>query len=117
MKHGKELDALVQERVMGAVWKASKRVPEQSPVLEIGVWLFPDGSSRSDLPAYSTEIAAAWEVLAALESNDWHWYINPYEVSLNHSDGRYVEISDEVDSTAGRICLAALKATGWKEVR
>lgn len=61
MNAGHELDALVAEKVMG--WK--KVQSEDDPAG--WCWLAPHGSTRASttksIPFYSTDIAAAWEVL------------------------------------------------------
>ena len=72
---GRELDALVAERVMGYVWKDESpsgrflNSPEGWPAGYV-----PQGSSEmtwtSHLPHYSTDIAAAWLVVERLMNVD-----------------------------------------------
>jgi hypothetical protein len=65
MKAGRELDALIAERVMG--WHNNRDNPNES-----GMWGImdyrADGSPvlAADFPEYSTDMAAAWEVVEKL---------------------------------------------------
>lgn len=112
MKPGRELDALVAEKVMGDYISDREGEP--------GSWRGPD---FTPLPQYSTDISAAWEVV---------------EKIINHSDYVCWELSSEWkgdgaksdypfyarfclgngDKTAGAdtaphaICIAALKVVG-----
>lgn len=68
MKAGRELDALVAEKVMGWVWIKeinSPRAPELLP---------PNGHSPvmadDPIPRFSTDIAAAWSVIEKLSGPD-----------------------------------------------
>ncbi len=130
---GRELDALIAEKVMG--WTLIKITPEQgrellnmesgySAAARVhlvtchleGVWGQPDGSITRDLPLYSTDIAAAWEVVGELLKK--HWYLR-----IECHQGRWFvwydnqnEADDLAEAEAAplAICLAALKATGNK---
>lgn len=61
---GRELDALVAEKVMG--WKRYGR-------RNSGTWTAPGGfnASAGSWPTYSTDIAAAWEVVEAMQKKAW----------------------------------------------
>jgi len=112
MKPGRELDALVAEKVMG--W-----APEYP-----GGWLHPprnhpnrkkylDHDGCSVLQPYSTDIAAAWEVVEKIEYNlelieDEEWIASFFGV---RAFGK---------SAPHAICLAALKTKSdefWKIVK
>lgn len=132
MEAGRELDALVAEKVMGLMrfqtsegrtnWRGEKWVQ----------WYHADGQqpscygmtgspSPSPLPKYSTDIAAAWELVEKLnllggerEMVRRHDYSKGYEVyeiierppqGMGHS-----EIIGRAKGAAHAICLAALKA-------
>lgn len=117
MVAGRELDALVAEKVMGSI----VRIPE-------------DGSGITltfDPPPYSTDISAAWEVLEKAHAMGYVWVveqasscpfptvhiINPDKTregksNLIHFIGEMEKISEEAKSPAHAICLAALKAVG-----
>lgn len=95
MKAGRELDILIAEKRMG--WTKE----------EIKVRL------ELDLPHYSTNIAAAWEIFAdesyaRLELVAGDWVCSFY---TGMPAGAAVGVSE---SAAHAICLAALKATEEK---
>ena len=103
LKAGRELDALVAEKVMGL------------PGAAVGGWYNPnllDGP-----PPYSTDIAAAWEVVEKLLELGWHvdiedgWCVIVY----GGRDGK-ADSEMEVGETAPEaICLAALEAVKASE--
>ena len=112
MEAGREMDALVAEKVMG--WK---RVPHAHPEIEAagGMWLTPRGPRMC--PAYSTDIAAAWGVV--------EWFTRrSYTVALHttHSDGwvcsiRGALLADTAQAPTAplAICRAALAAVGVRD--
>jgi hypothetical protein len=95
---GRELDALVAEKVMGK----AKPIP----------------------PQYSTDIATAWTVVERFDPEQWMWGILRlkqgdrvlYSVSLSRLDDDGYVISDagryESETAPLAICRAALAATG-----
>lgn len=120
----RELDALIAEEVMG--WR-----------------IFPDGPNGEmhtidanqcecheyDIPHYSTDIAAAWEVVEKLktiglrdfniELSSGSEHLNEWEVSIYWLDdeqrhGPFYFSSDSTNSAPYVICLAALKAVEGK---
>jgi hypothetical protein len=133
VKAGRELDALVAEKVMG--WE-----PVNDP--DTGLWwrvpkggYNPSGFQSEDAPpAYSTDIAAAWQVvekitrpLANIRNGEWCLDRLGYRCCEHDEDGvhgewrcsfrAYKGEDDEwVHVTASTaplaICLAALKACG-----
>lgn len=110
MDAGRELDALVAEKVMG--WEVDRSANRL-------IWLFvaPNGK-RGDIticPPYSTDIAAAWQVVERMNS-DWsgvgyrfasgfHFYLDMERPNNLNS----LSFSSAADA-ARLICLAALKA-------
>lgn len=119
MNAGRELDALIAEKVMGWTWN------------EFTAWS-PSGSRNaiqfkndlSWLPYYSTDIAAAWEVVEKIKQRSSIVVIHITNVS--DADETEVEIYDKEEnmkigrskdhtifasgtSTPHAICLAALK--------
>lgn len=113
MKPGRELDALVAEKVMG--WTPYQEdIPD--PFTEGTYTSWDDDKGRSHMipPNYSTDIAAAMEMeakinlltgkmLAKLRPGEW--------CIMQQRDGTlYFEHHGE--SPAHAICLAALKAVG-----
>jgi hypothetical protein len=130
MKPGKELDALVAEKVMGLVLGfMSEEDIEPSVVVDQATMSF------DVIPHYSTDIAAAWEILEKFQkegkgflvvshmeyvkgakSEQWGWSV------MNRDNGYYgyaLDGWDEDDTfevfgeTAPHaICLAALRALG-----
>jgi hypothetical protein len=110
----RKIDALVAEHVMG--W-ANIDVPDAKiPSLVIGVRYDMHGGvpAHWEVPSYSTNLAAAWEVVEKLTEEGYEFWVS--------GDGR-VELYDQDDNQfhAGystrrtaplAICLAALKAKG-----
>lgn len=119
MKPGRELDALIAEKVMGI------------PISEFNfLWdKWASGASMlSNSYHYSTDIAAAWEVVEKLRKLE-HWNGGKLVVNIRQQDtlceGQWVvEVSPTFrpthtlqpmgfsDSAPHAICLAALKAGG-----
>ena len=119
MEAGREMDALVAERVMGWV-KTERNVrgadfDNEWYVKEYLVDL--DGKFNANAPAYTTDISAAWEV----DKEDWYWEfvedIDGLQITLyfNHPFPVHVFISFEDYKTKAQAyafgrCKAALKA-------
>ena len=101
LEAGYELDALVAEKVMGLV-KGS-----------FG-WINSDTAIPIALPLYSTDIAAAWEVVERFKDWDWKLYSHGEgESFVIYKDGTHYEATAPTAPLA--ICRAALKAvTGSK---
>lgn len=119
MKAGRELDALVAERVMG--WTDVKLAKRP----ELGVLgRHPVRHAQEIVPHYSTDIAAAMAVVEELRS--WIFWVQRVEAPLGqvrYSARVYTRDKDVpyyfgayYDATANTaplaICLAALKAVG-----
>ena len=104
MNPGHELDALIAEKVMG--------IPRQ--------WSEAASTWRPEaLPRYSTDIAAAFEVAAKLEEQEfalqlWHSEKNDIPGWYAHFTGKYWISSgyegEKGETAAHAICLAALTA-------
>ena len=147
LQPGPELDALVAEKVMGwtrplgglcgewrkvheeehagdAEWENTQTGEYVTAEQAYSAWWWrkPTGMYSKAVPAYSTSIADAWEVLPKLHRLNYVVYINPSSLG-----GGYVECfypgHDAEDSfpeffdVCGQqvphaICLAALKAVG-----
>lgn len=100
MKPGRELDALVAEKVMG--WTEVCGYEGEYK----GYWKI--------LPKYSTDIAAAWAVVELPLFDGWaigrnasgKWEVfNPWENNF---------VVSVADTAPHAICLAALKAVGYE---
>lgn len=91
MKPCRELDALVAEKVMGlSIWRHGRRVDYKT-----------DDSVYNRVPSYSTDIAAAWQVVERIRNN---------EVFHAECDD-LIGLSRQTATNAARIiCVAALKA-------
>ncbi len=121
MKAGRELDALIAEKVMGLTRHDESYVTESIGKVLRFVWRDGCGdcvySGDMFLPHYSTNIADAWEVVPVLDQRlDQFWsvvragekfefYSNPYEL------GDYTAYV-EAGTLPLLLCLAALKAKG-----
>lgn len=90
MKAGRELDALVAEKIFG--WSKSD--------LEI----------NEDISHFSTDIAAAWEVVERLRSRGYRFEVRSQPQGFWVYFGE--EMSAEAPTAPHAICLAALKAVG-----
>jgi hypothetical protein len=127
MTAGRELDALVAEKVMGVVWrKVGVNGVVKATLDPLGYYSqheecrpdFPRWSDYCrDVPAYSTDIAAAWQVVEHMATNHYRWWEmarRPFKDGL----GALVNFTgDPKDSCVAptvplAICLAALKAVG-----
>lgn len=107
MQAGRELDALVAEKVMGFGFKT------YAPVVSCSDCAI--DSVNCEVPPYSTAIAAAWLVVENLREQ--------YVVELSIGEDVQVDIRSKGDgayiggASAARaplaICLAALKAVGY----
>lgn len=117
---GRELDALVAERVMG--WTNISTLSPQGRYFgarHFGWHETLRGSvpehGRVALPSYSTDIAAGWEVVEKLVSLGWHFTITSlqgkWHAGLTKDIGDVRETAMGHESTVPlAICRAALKA-------
>ena len=126
MKAGRELDALIAEKVMGLTRHDESYVAEGVGKVLRFVWRDGCGtcvySGDMFLPHYSTNIADAWEVVPVLDQRlDQFWsvvragekfefYSNPYEL------GDYTAYV-EADTLPLLLCLAALKVVSQEGQR
>ena len=124
MKAGRELDALVAEKVMGL--KKSIRLHSTTDMIDayINNPYFTDVVRKEDLHHveplhYSTSIAAAWEVVEKLSERrdphdeQWAVHISKRKSNLFYSQfckGCVCHTAEaEADTPSLAICLAALK--------
>lgn len=104
MKSGRELDALVAEKVMG--WSSAK-------IESADFYTDEAGATRHDIPSYSADFNAAGEVVDKVnrefrlsnKRNEGGWWAYFNDESYFASKG---------DTAPHAICLAALKAVGYK---
>lgn len=125
MEAGRELDALIAEKVMGLqpwpVQEFSERVFRAA--------LVPQGHDPlpCSCPKYSSDIAAAWDVVERLRDfkhpedehagfTVWQYWKGGYAAGWSWHEAEYgVELADTAPHA---ICLAALKAVGvddWRD--
>lgn len=112
MKAGRELDALVAEKVMGTgkiECAFIKNLDQETGVITTG--------TRWDYPPYSTDIIAALEVLEKWrrirpngEYGDYYMGSDVEGCSCSLSNGKYVAY--HCHSIPHAVCLAVLKALG-----
>lgn len=121
MKPGRELDALVAEKVMH---KKHPFYPKEE-----GMTFWEDAARRAvnkvclnDVPRYSTDIAAAWDVVMRLERTlDQTCWTGEFGLSCDGvwqaswsfwrpKKGKWAVTADSYVSAPHAICLAALKA-------
>ncbi len=118
MKAGRELDALVAEKVMG--WKVLSHWDADG-----GIKHLVDHNQCEVRPAefkpYSTDISAAWEVVEKLQSEGFHACVHRYVQKNPHWGAQFDK--EDLDVICGptqgaaptaphAICLAALKTVG-----
>lgn len=129
MNAGRQLDALIAEKVMGWKWADAKYYgwkqfsnypPEIESVSTTKLLVPPDGPDRL-IPGYSTEIAAAWEVVekvrALPEAQGWGVMVGAlpsgtFQCWLKYRDCENTDINERAATAPLAICLAALKAVG-----
>lgn len=114
MKPGRELDALVAEKVMG--WKVlrHKDFPDHPDVdftKEHGVLM--------RTPHFSTDIAAAWEVVGKLEKSHDFELIHLIYHGMGDARGWFIKLDGNrvgfpQETAPHAICLSALKAVGYE---
>lgn len=122
MKPGRELDALIAEKVMGLTverWEHFCAVSASGPGSvriydgEKCIHAFSTGSQP--IKPYSTSIEAAWDVVEWMRYNSGHGYL--LSLSRNGNDTWLAEFAEPTHSATGEtathaVCLAALKAVG-----
>lgn len=102
MEAGRELDALIAEKVMGV---AQEDIHRRTMV-------------RSDLPHYSTDIAAAWPILKKAADLDRHKTMTFIATLRSHvairkdMDYRITEYQVMIFMEPADICNAMLETTG-----
>jgi hypothetical protein len=101
---GRELDRLIAERVMGDTQD------------EHGGWISADGNTRyhgdGGPMEYSTDIAAAWQVLALFDGYDLSRSDEKHTCTLWRYDARGAADASTMEHA---ICLAALRAEETKD--
>lgn len=121
LKAGRELDALIAEKVMGWALVSNQKANKA------GWWGLAPGSSLMPLPYYSLSISDAWEVVEKLEEKgitmdmgqvwnggEWMWAIQFQKIHL--MTGQVDHYRQEYANTAPlAICLAALKVMDERE--
>ena len=134
MNAGRELDALVAEKVMGFhwvdEWQGQPGPYLVSPHGYLAGWRRDDGGITAHLdgvtpdvvlPNYSTDIAAAWEVVENLADRGWkvdvqNRYYPCWAVHVHFPVPDYRNVFETSELLVGAvpfaICLAALKAVG-----
>lgn len=120
LKPGRELDALVAEKVMGFELKQPKGVRwlENTYVYAINDYRDDGPVYVIDCPCYSTDIAAAWEVVKYFSNKPFNIWISTcgilnaphFQAILQSKDGRGGNCIGTTVPHA--ICLAALTAVG-----
>ncbi len=110
MEAGRELDALVAERVMGYTVRRGPGANYDGMLLPWEVW-DRDGKSWNPIK-YSADIAAAWQVIEKLADRDPMIAIWGYEDGTAGWFCDFEGIKDHARTAPHAICLAALKAVG-----
>ncbi len=110
---GRGLDRLIAEKVMG--YDASNLVRMPVPVVESLLfrsdWHFPNGTR---LPAYSTDIAAAWEVVEAMQTKGWCWTVVSFGRQVRVKFHNSVLAHDDMSETVPlATCRAAIRAVEY----
>jgi len=110
MKPGRELDALVAEKVMG--WKAVQVFDlKDTDGTNIANGITPYNIGQR-VPHYSTDIASAWEVVEEMQNNEWDFTLKnhkrKYEAIFGTLYNAFAPTAPEA------ICKAALLAVMGK---
>lgn len=102
MNPGRELDALVAEKVMG--------IKVRCDILASGTILpIVGGTITKHIEPYSTDIAAAWEILSKFKKFS---VFQGEDVMVEISIGKFGKESAHANTVPHAICLAALKVVG-----
>jgi hypothetical protein len=109
MSPGRELDALVAEKVMGV----STEIVERGLSYEESKCITVRACSSRFLPHYSTNIAAAWEVVSEMADKGYLYALSPGVCNFCLL-GTNTWTRGE-GSAPHAICLAALKAVGHEQ--
>lgn len=124
MKAGRELDALIAEKVMGLTRHDESYVAEGVGKVLRFVWRDGCGtcvySGDMFLPRYSTNIADAWEVVRKMgmvlieNSGEAFGKLDEWNVQFvgHDKEGEPHWVSESAETVELAICLAALKAKG-----
>ena len=120
MKPGRELDALVAEKVMGLeVYKTTN--PKARRMFSGTETFFMVKGTRREVPRYSINIAAAWEVVKHLRDKPG---LLPFTMSdhdpLTHGlrwSASFQQLDSYGETPQLAICFAALNAVGYRWTR
>jgi hypothetical protein len=130
MEAGRELDALVAEKVMGHIPMTVRQAcgisladrEDDEVVIGIAPGVPPTYAYLNDLPRYSTDIAAAWEVVARIIVLGFRHPLVRYDNDRPEGRERWTAAIIKPDGKGGArgdaftaphaICLAALNAVG-----
>jgi Phage ABA sandwich domain len=129
---GRDLDALIAEKVMGWKWCASPNTfkpgrpwrrwlaePYRNMPVWDGVTEMPiDGlfDEESNVLYYSTDIAAAWEVVEKMKQRGFGFWVAGDECWFQHPFAPLNRTSATSTSIPLAICRAALKAISAQEI-
>jgi hypothetical protein len=109
MKAGRELDALIAEKVMGWV------LPPHSSVVG-QMWVeTPSGRVHPKLPEFSSNISDAWQVVEKMKEIGYMMWLEQegvYQCVFFRGLGYQVHDYSVASSAPLAICLAAIKAKG-----
>lgn len=135
MNAGRELDALVAEKVIGWKWATFCRVALLLSPFDFErevpgkPWMgWTEGAENSvqrdieerlegfqSIPHYSTDIAAAWEVVEKMRRDGYGVHVggrpDAWEISIINAGGLEFSLDDQPTAPLS-ICLAALQAVG-----
>lgn len=127
LKPGRELDALIAEKIFGCKVEYSSIYTEEPCCCckpdEIHSDFFEEtGLYGKFVKGYSTDIAAAWEAVEMFMGKGYHVCVHKYfgndywtaQIDQNSLDVTGV-IASQASSAPHAICLAALKAIGFTE--
>jgi hypothetical protein len=63
----------------------------------VDMWISPDGRCTTDIPAFSSDLAAAFRALGQLQAQGWHWSIEyPAEATTVFDHGKKVDYESYV---------------------
>lgn len=137
----RKIDAMVAERVMGwssvGIWdsyhknEAGEHVRDEpqpdSSYVGVGPNMIAEfkagirDATFGVIPAYSTDIAAAWEVIEKMRAKGWGYELfsmagsTQHEATFGHPSDRTKDAAAETDSMPLSVCLAALRSVGVPE--
>ena len=114
IKPGRELDTLVADKIFGLTMR-DRYTGKEVPITLDQLLMSGSALRIMNLPRYSTDIGAAFEVVKKLQETaivEVSVHKGDWSCSINRSGNEVPDYFASADTAPHAICLAALKAVG-----